>query len=237
MARRKGPQAKQAYTYIKSKILSFELPPGASVSDHALAQELNMSRSPVREAIFMLTSDGLIVSTDTGAQVAPMTLTDNVEICQVRKAVEVAAIEILHDNGGMDQAQKGKLTEIYKKLQSTTDAMQNYHYDDLFHGEIMEMASNSRLSDISNRMRLQIYRARWLTFVLPERMEDAKQEHEAIYQALMDNDRQASVDSLTLHLDRSEQNFKAVLSSPQYNPQFTLAMAHITNIYKQGWRQ
>ena len=234
MARRKGPQAKQAYSYIKSKILSFELPPGASVSDHALAQELDMSRSPVREAIFMLTSDGLIVSTGTGAQVAPMTLRDIVEICQVRKAVEVAAIEILLDNGGMSPSQKNKLTDIYKKLQSTTDAMQNYRYDDLFHGEIMEMASNSRLSDISNRMRLQIYRARWLTFVMPERMEEARQEHEAIYQALMDNDRQASVDSLTLHLDRSEQNFEAVLSSPQYVPQFTLAMAHITNIHKQG---
>ena len=187
MARRKGPQAKQAYSYIKSKILSFELPPGASVSDHALAQELDMSRSPVREAIFMLTSDGLIVSTGTGAQVAPMTLRDIVEICQVRKAVEVAAIEILLDNGGMSPSQKNKLTDIYKKLQSTTDAMQNYRYDDLFHGEIMEMASNSRLSDISNRMRLQIYRARWLTFVMPERMEEARQEHEAIYQALMDN--------------------------------------------------
>ena len=233
MARRKGPQAKQAYTYIKSKILSFELPPGTSVSDHALAQELNMSRSPVREAIFMLTSDGLIEATDTGAQVTPMSLNDIVEICQVRKAVEVAAVNILLDNGGGTAQQKNKLTEIYKKLQGTTDAIQNYHYDDLFHGEIMAMANNSRLADISNRMRLQIYRARWLTFVIPTRMQEASREHERIYQALMDNDRQASVESLTLHLDRSEQNFKEVLTSPQYNPQFTLAMAHITNIHKQ----
>lgn len=236
MARRKGPQSKQAYIYIKSKILSFELPPGAAVSDHALAQELNMSRSPVREAIFMLTSDGLIVPTDTGAQVAPMTLTDIVEICQVRKAVEIAAVNILLDNGGGTATQRNKLTDIYKKLQSTTDALQNYQYDDLFHGEIMEMANNSRLAEISNRMRLQIYRARWLSFIVPSRMEEAREEHKNIYQALMDKDRQASVESLTIHLDRSENNFKEVLSSPQYNPQFNLAMAHITNIYKQEHR-
>lgn len=233
MARRKGPQAKQAYTYIKSKILSFGLLPGANVSDYALAQELNMSRSPVREAIFMLTSDGLIVATDTGAQVAPMSLNDIVEICQVRKAVEVAAINILLDNGGGTPEQKNKLTEIYKQLQGATDAIQNYRFDDLFHGEIMAMANNSRLSDISNQMRLQIYRARWLSFVVPARMEEARQEHEKIYQALMDNDRKASIKSLTQHLDRSERNFKKVLTSPQYNPQFFLAMTHLADLNQQ----
>ena len=234
MARRKGPQAKQAYSYIKSKILSYELPPGAAISDNALAQELNMSRSPVREAIFMLTNDGLIDSTGMGAQVSPMTLTDIVEICQVRKAVEVAAVNILLDNGGGTPEQKSRLAGIFKELQGTTDAIQNYHYDDLFHGEIMSMANNSRLIHISNQMRLQIYRARWLSVVLPDRMDEAKREHESIYQALMDNDREASVQSLTVHLDRSEQTFKKVLADPRYNPQFNLAMAHITNTYRQG---
>ena len=181
MARRKGPQAKQAYSYIKSKILSYELPPGAAISDNALAQELNMSRSPVREAIFMLTNDGLIDSTGMGAQVSPMTLTDIVEICQVRKAVEVAAVNILLDNGGGTPEQKSRLAGIFKELQGTTDAIQNY-----------------------------------------------------LYQALMDNDREASVQSLTVHLDRSEQTFKKVLADPRYNPQFNLAMAHITNTYRQG---
>ena len=234
MARRKGPQAKQAYSYIKSKILSYELPPGAAISDNALAQELNMSRSPVREAIFMLTNDGLIDSTGMGAQVSPMTLTDIVEVCQVRKAVEVAAVNILLDNGGGTPEQKSRLAGIFKELQGTTDAIQNYHYDDLFHGEIMAMANNSRLIHISNQMRLQIYRARWLSVVLPDRMDEAKREHESIYQALMDNDREASVQSLTVHLDRSEQTFKKVLADPRYNPQFNLAMAHITNTYRQG---
>ena len=234
MARRKGPQAKQAYSYIKSKILSYELPPGAAISDNALAQELNMSRSPVREAIFMLTNDGLIDSTGMGAQVSPMTLTDIVEICQVRKAVEVAAVNILLDNGGGTPEQKSRLAGIFKELQGTTDAIQNYHYDDLFHGEIMAMANNSRLIHISNQMRLQIYRARWLSVVLPDRMDEAKREHESIYQALMDNDREASVQRLTVHLDRSEQTFKKVLADPRYNPQFNLAMAHITNTYRQG---
>ena len=60
MARKKGPQVQQAYDYIKDKILSFELAPGTSVSDHALEQKLDMSRSPIREAILLLTANGLL---------------------------------------------------------------------------------------------------------------------------------------------------------------------------------
>lgn len=236
MARKKGPQAKQAYEHIKSKILSFELLPGMVVSDYTLAQELDMSRSPIREAIFMLASDGLIETSDKGTHVASMTMEDIVEICQVRRAVEVAAVDILFDNGGMSPEQGERLTEIYKKLQRTANPTQNYHYDDQFHGEIMSMANNRRLLQVSNQMRLQIYRARWLSFVRPERMEQAGREHEAIYRALMDGDRQGSVRSLILHLDNSEQNFKEVLASPQYSPQFTIAMAHISNYYKQDDR-
>ena len=88
MARKKGPQVQQAYDYIKDKIINFELAPGMPVSDHALEQELDMSRSPIREAMLLLTANGLLETTPTGTKVAPMTLEDVIEICQVRKAIE-----------------------------------------------------------------------------------------------------------------------------------------------------
>lgn len=233
MARKKGPQVQQAYEYIKSKILSFELAPGMPVSDHALEQELDMSRSPIREAILLLTSNGLLESTPTGARVAAMTLEDIVEICQVRRAVEVAAVNIVMEHGGLTADQKAAITEIYDKMQANRDPIENYHYDDLFHNAIVEASGNRRLIEISDKMRLQISRARWLNFMLPNRMEDAGKEHEAIQKALMAGDRDACVASMEEHLNRSEQNFKKVLASPQYSPQFTLAMSYITNMHKQ----
>lgn len=234
MARKKGPQAQQAYEYIKSKILSFELAPGMPVSDHSLEQELDMSRSPIREAILLLTSNGLLESTPTGARVASMTPEDIVEICQVRKAIEVAAISITMDRGGMTQEQKDSLMDIYRNMQENRDPAQNYHYDDLFHNAIVEASGNRRLIDISDKMRLQISRARWLNFVLPNRMEDAGQEHGRILDALLAGDRQACIESMELHLNNSEQNFKKVLNSLQYGPQFTLAMSYISNLGKQN---
>ena len=233
MARKKGPQVQQAYDYIKDKIISFELAPGMPVSDHALEQELDMSRSPIREAILLLTANGLLETTPTGTRVASMTLEDIVEICQVRKAIEVAAIHIVMDHGGLTDQQKEQITDIYNKMQENTDPIQNYYYDDQYHNAIMAAAGNRRLLDISEKMRLQISRARWLNFVLPNRMKDAGQEHQRIQTALMADDREGCVKYMSEHLNHSEQNFEKVLSSPEYSPQFTLAMTYITSMHKQ----
>lgn len=233
MARKKGPQVQQAYEYIKNKILSFELAPGMPVSDHALEQELDMSRSPIREAILLLAANGLLETTPTGTRVASMTAEDIVEICQVRKAIEVAAITIVMEHGGMTPEQKALLRDTYQSMEQNKDPVQNYHYDDLFHNAIVEASGNRRLIEISDRMRLQISRARWLNFVLPGRMEDAAKEHKAILDAMLAGDRQGCIDSMELHLNNSEQNFKKVLSSLQYSPQFTLAMSYISSLNKQ----
>ena len=158
-----------------------------------------------------------------------MTFDDIVEICQVREAIEVAAINIIMDNGGMAEQQKENLTTVYSLLQDANELVQNYYYDDQFHSAIMISAKNRRLIDIANRMRLQIARARWLNFILPDRKIEAAKEHKEIYNALINDNREASISSLRVHLNNSAENFKKVLNSPQYSPQFTMAMASISS--------
>lgn len=219
MARKKGPQAQEAYEYIKEKIQNFELGPGMPVSDRGLEQELDMSRSPIREAIIRLTAEGLVELTDRGTLVTSITLRDIVEICQARRAVEVASVQILMENGGLHEEQKARLTQCFKSLQQAKEPVENYFYDDQFHDLIMEFSGNSRLVEISHQMRAQIYRARWLNCVLPERMHEAEEEHAAIYQALMSDDGEKSVLAVQNHLDQSEKNFRKLLSSADYNAQ------------------
>ena len=237
MARKKGPQAQQAYEYIKRKIQDFEMIPGVSVSDHGLEQELNMSRSPIREAIMRLSAEGLIESTDKGAQVAHITLQDIIEICQVRRAVEVASVHITMENGGLSAEQKMKLTECFENLQGEQEPVKNYYYDDQFHDLIMNMSGNNRLVEISNQMRAQIYRARWLNCFLPDRMKEADEEHCAIYRALMDNDRERSVHCIQVHLDQSEKNFRKILSSANYSAQMVAAIPNIIGVPREAEKQ
>lgn len=224
MARKKGPQTQQAYTYIKQKIQNFQLPPGMAVSDYTLEQELKMSRSPIREAIMRLSAEGLIESTGKGAHVTDITLRDIIEICQVRRAVEVAAVQILMENGGPSPEQKERLTDCFQNLREATEPVRNYYYDDQFHDLITTMCGNQRLVHISNQMRAQIYRARWLNCMLPERMSEAQTEHAAIYQALMDNDLEGGVRQIQIHLDQSEQNFRKILTSGNYHAHMAAAV-------------
>lgn len=230
MARKKGPQVEQAYEHIKNRILTFDMPPGMQVSDTALALKLEMSRSPVREAIMRLIADGLIESEGGRTLVMPMSKNDIIEICQVREAVETTALHIISEKGGMTTPQKKELTRIFNLLKDSTDLVENYHYDDLFHNAFMMASGNNRLVNISNRMRLQISRARWLNFVLPKRKSDAQDEHTDIYTALMNDDYTLAKNSLKKHLDSTAQNFLMVLNSPQYNPQYMLALASLAHI-------
>lgn len=224
MARKKGPQTQQAYAYIKQKIQNFQLAPGMAVSDYTLEQELKMSRSPIREAILRLSAEGLIEFTGKGAHVTDITLRDIVEICQVRRAVEVASVQILMESGGPSPEQKERLSACFRNLREAREPVKNYYYDDQFHDLITTMCGNGRLVDISNQMRAQIYRARWLNCMLPDRLAEAQTEHAAIYQALMHNDLEESVRQIQIHLDQSERNFRKILTSGSYSAQMAAAV-------------
>jgi DNA-binding GntR family transcriptional regulator len=218
LARKKGPQAEEAFQYIRDKILRYELPPGAPVSDNQLAGELAMSRAPVREAMLLLVGEGLLVQGTGGTRVAPISEEDIIEICQVRRAVEVAAVGLIFERGGLTELQKAELKQIGQELDSTDlkeAFMENCRLDDRLHAAIVRFAGNRRLTAISERMRLQIHRARWLTAVLPERWEKAAGEHARIVASLLADDQRRSEEELRNHLLNSEENFKRVLALPQ----------------------
>ena len=70
-------------------------PPGAVMSQVALAEELGISRTPLREALRMLQSEGLVEGEpNRRVRVAPMTRTDLEELCVMRVTLEAEAIRL-----------------------------------------------------------------------------------------------------------------------------------------------
>merc|ERR1711879_893209 len=79
----------KAYEHIKSKIILCEMMPGSDISEEELANELGISRTPVREAIMMLENENLVhVFPRKGSFVSQITLKDIQEIFQIREVVE-----------------------------------------------------------------------------------------------------------------------------------------------------
>src|SRR3712207_1225805 len=83
--------ARWAYVYdnLRLRILTLELAPGASLTESLVAKELDVSPTPVRDALGRLCQDGLVeVVNGRGYRVAPLTVPDIAEICDLRFALE-----------------------------------------------------------------------------------------------------------------------------------------------------
>jgi DNA-binding GntR family transcriptional regulator len=92
-----APQAQtiqeKAYSYLRGKILSGEIPPGTALSEASIARELGNSRGPLREAIRQLTAEGFLRQTPKGGSVVvEFSRRDIAELYELREALEVYAV-------------------------------------------------------------------------------------------------------------------------------------------------
>ncbi len=229
MARTKGPSAQQAYETILNRILSFDLLPGDAVSDHALALKLEMSRTPIREAMQRLEHEGLIEKMKTKWIVRSLTLKDIEEICQVREALESKAVELIFRKGGLTEAQIEHLREIDRTMRmyvEKKDYEHNFACDDEFHAAILGYSENGRLIELFDRLRLQILRARWLTVYRGTlAYNQTVNEHEAIIDGLQSGKLAHTRDCVEKHMRTSEENFGRIFDSE--NEEMALKSLHL----------
>lgn len=231
MPKKSSPQIDTAYATIRDRIISYVLAPGAVISENQLANDLGMSRAPVREAVLMLTADGLIEADDSGKSVvAPIGPSDIVDILRVRRALECESIRIIAENGWLTAKQLAELSRMHDKLSASVTAesmIENYKYDDDFHTTIISYSGNRRIMQVIQRMNLQMQRARWLNIAVPTRQQASKAEHDAIYNAIAAKDEAAAVKAMEAHLTNSEETFRQVFA----NPNLKQVMAGIYNFF------
>ena len=84
----------QVYDLLRDRIQSSDLPPGTAINERALAEWLGISRTPIREAIRRLASEGLInVIPKVGTRVAPVDPARVIECCIIRNSLEFRAMQ------------------------------------------------------------------------------------------------------------------------------------------------
>src|SRR5512132_4428593 len=93
-----GYRVEEAYRHLKTRIMSADLTPGASLNELEIAAALGTSRTPVREAIRKLEQEGLAMRyPNRGAIVSKRSMTDVLEIWQLREILEPAACRLAAD--------------------------------------------------------------------------------------------------------------------------------------------
>ena len=189
----------QAYEYLINAIIENELPPGTLIREMELSEKLNMSRSPIREALRQLETEGVVISYPSrGTIVTPITVSDVEEIYELRSMFELWALEQGFHRFTYD--------ELEALLNDFTDAYQNrdwkaLHKTDLqFHQSIINKSGSKRLCNFVNTLNVQIERIRRYGAKDVSRMDISFAEHTEVIRAIQSNDLEASKKTLKKHL-------------------------------------
>jgi DNA-binding GntR family transcriptional regulator len=156
----------QAYDEIKRRIVTLELLPGQRLDDVALSNELALSRTPIREAIFLLGSEGLIdVKSDAGIIVRPLDLLDTAQLIEMQfiivKAVSRLAAERI-DPKQLRQL-RGAADEVEAAIKSR-DALAITSRNADFHRIEATAAGNSRLLEVARSIEDERQRLAYVCF-------------------------------------------------------------------------
>lgn len=143
-------KADAAYQILKDKILTLELEPGEPLKEVHLSEVLNISRTPIREAMRKLISEGFVEETGKNVNsVTRISLGKFIEIYQVREALENLSVKLATlswaDTSEIDELRqivKGQMTIADKKKVEVKEFL---HADLQFHVKLLEMSRNDLL--------------------------------------------------------------------------------------------
>jgi DNA-binding GntR family transcriptional regulator len=190
----------QTLETLRRRIISLQLPPGEPLSENELAQELGVSRTPVRESLILLREEGLVqVYPQIGSFVSLVDLGRVSEAQFVREAIECASLRDLT----VDDAGIAGLRAI---LQSQTDADSNsdveefFRLDEEFHRELLRLAGHESAWAAVNSAKAHLDRARRLSLLETRPVATLIQQHTAVVDALEANNLTDADSSLRLHL-------------------------------------
>lgn len=170
----------EAYARLKEEILENRMPPGFQALEQDLGQRLNMSRTPVREALIRLQDEGLVeVVPRRGMRVLPLSPTDMQEIYEVLTCIEVEAAALLAKRRPSRKELSGlvRATEDMEKALKNSSLDAWAQADNRYHRELVRLCGNKRLTAIANTLMDQAHRVRMFTLRLRKKPVRSTQEH------------------------------------------------------------
>ena len=203
---------------LRGILLDGQIPPGARIQERDLCAQMQISRTPLREALKVLAAEGLVVLLpNRGARAAKLTgkdVQDLFDVCQGLEALagELACERIADDRLAAIAAMHAAMARHFQ----AGELLQYYQYNRQIHEAIVAAASNPVLSGLYESVTARIRRARYVTPMMPERWARALQEHEAILNALLRRDGLGLAHILRAHLrHKREEVIRAGFAEPE----------------------
>lgn len=205
------------YEYLHEKIVNGIIPPGQRIVEEKISQETGVSRSPIREAIRRLNSDGLVsVSPRGGVRVYRPTFSDFKYLYECRLGLEPTAAYYAAIR--MNEKQRDHLKNVVEEMNVVVEMKNLEKLKNLstqFHFFIVEASENPYLMKMMNQLNslMSFYRNEVLN--IPMRIEDGAKEHQAVWQAIQTKDGTAAEELMRAHIQHDYQFYSAMYSEVQ----------------------
>lgn len=201
------PLRELVFESLREAILLGRLKPGERLMEVQLADEMGVSRTPVREAIRKLELEGFVVMIPRkGAYVAGITHKDIADLFEIRAALEGMAAGLAAERITEEELEKLERA-IVEGTSAHEDNISAYvDWDTVFHDIIYQASRNQQLVQIITHLREQIQRFRVTSLSQPGRTKMFVEEHKKIVEAISARDIEAARTLAREHIENAEQN-------------------------------
>jgi len=205
--------ADQVASVLRHRILNGELRPGTSLQEIPLSNSLGVSRNTMREAMRILSMEGLLTrSIHRGIAVSQLSLKDVQEIYELRRMLEIPAVLAAGTNHADILPELRNALEGYERAVSDRDWMRAVSFDLQFHSLLIRFHNNKRLESFYQKLIGEVR----MGMVLVDRAHDDPGRlipvHRKLFQLLRDGKRKQCAAVLSQHLDDSESRLGRVMS-------------------------
>jgi DNA-binding GntR family transcriptional regulator len=196
--------SERAYQILRDDIVEWRLVPGTVLGEVEQAVRLGVSRTPLREALSRLMTDGLVTSQSGRGLVVTDVSVDNIrELFDVRKALEVKAVRLAakHHTGGTFSDLEREFYAV-PELLASDDSDRSAYFDLVrrFDDAVDDAVDNDYLIVALNSLRTHLVRVRRIAKDNPERLAAAAREHLLIVQAIVAHDAELAAHATHVHL-------------------------------------
>ncbi|WP_161880909.1 GntR family transcriptional regulator [Deinococcus alpinitundrae] len=205
---------------LRQAILVGELPPGARLSVPDLARRLGVSRSPIREAVLQLVSEGLAVEhSRRGVEVARIDLSDLLEIYALRAALEGVAARLCAESmSAADLTALRGVLDAQGAPAVSRDVARYRELDQRFHQIIVQSCGNLRLAKSAEQLAAELRLAQRLLADSAEHLRASHTEHRRIVAALIAHAPEEAESAMRDHLARVASAAQAKVSAEGHPP-------------------
>lgn len=197
-----------AYSQVREMIVTGELAPGSVIHEGDLCERLDISKSPLREALRQLHQEGLIDTiSNKGSRVGRLSEEDIEEIYQLRTYIEAMAVRLATEKHTPDDLDvlRGCIQAL-DVIKSSGNLRAIAEQDTRFHLMLAEISGNRRLIRIQQNLQIEMLRLVMRQFVdWGEAAEsDAVRRHTAIVDAIAANDPDAAEREMRAHIAQGQ---------------------------------